>query len=162
MINWRQDDNEEELEETRELLCVSLGKVFLGMELPSISEIIREWSATPLPLVPDYCEGVFSWKGLILLLVSLQKLAGTGQAEAFRGENLHEAAVILKAGEMECAFAVPDEPRLLTVRESERLQGSIPAFFGELIAIRDVYVSEKQVIYVMDAEATLNNLVIYV
>lgn len=74
---------------------------------------------------------------------------------------VHRVVIALKSGEYECGFLAPEEPRLLGVRESERLQGSIPELFGGSIVIKSAYASEERVISVMDVEATLENLVIY-
>lgn len=90
---------------------------------------------------------------------------GDGQAGDYAphaGKRIaHRVAIALKSGEYECSLLVPEEPRLLGVRESERLQGSIPELFGGSIVIKRAYVSEERVISVMDVEATLENLVIY-
>ena len=165
MSDWKMRYGDEEKEETRELLCLDLGCGCLGIELEDILEIIREWRITPLPNVPEYYEGVFNWKGLILPLVSLEKLAGVTAEEQegpAGGEAPHAVAAAVKAGEYECGFLSPREPRLVSVRESERLQGSIPELFGGDIVIKSAYVLKQQVICVIDAAATLENLVIYV
>ena len=70
-------------------------------------------------------------------------------------------APAFSVGEYECSFLALEEPRLLGVRESERLQGSIPELFGGSIVIKSAYASEERVISVMDVEATLENLLIY-
>lgn len=161
MSDWKMKNGGEEKEELRELLCLDLGFGCLGIELEHISEIIREWRTTPLPNVPEYFEGVFNRKGFIMPLVSLETLAG-GRTEKPVGKRIgHRVVIALKSGEYECGFLAPEEPRLLGVRESERLQGSIPELFGGSIVIKSAYASEERVISVMDVEATLENLVIY-
>lgn len=166
--------------EVKRLLCVDLGTFYCGIELSDVAEILRECQLTPIPCVPDYYMGVCNWKGSILAVASLQRVIGdpdmavntaankdADTAATPENHNLSDISgrsvvIILKSKKYECGLLTEQKPQILEFHDENILSGDIPNVCGDLLKVREGYLSEDgRSVYVLDAESSLENLVVY-
>jgi purine-binding chemotaxis protein CheW len=60
-------------DETLQLISFQVGTEMYGLDIKSISEIVRPHSITPLPRMPEFIEGVINLRGAIIPIVDLRK-----------------------------------------------------------------------------------------
>jgi len=59
-----------------ELLSFTLNKTLFGILLDRVKEIVRETRVTPVPLTPEYIEGVMNLRGEPISIIDLKKRLG--------------------------------------------------------------------------------------
>lgn len=59
-----------------ELLSFTLNKTLFGILLDKVKEIVRETKVTPVPLTPEYIEGVMNLRGEPISIIDLKKRLG--------------------------------------------------------------------------------------
>lgn len=59
-----------------ELLSFILNKTLFGILLDKVKEIVRETKVTPVPLTPEYIEGVMNLRGEPISIIDLKKRLG--------------------------------------------------------------------------------------
>lgn len=143
--------------ESLPLMVVGDGKSDVAMELTYVMELIRNAHITPLPCVPDYYEGLCSWKGRIIPVVSLQRAGELPETEKTR----NGVVIITRVNELECGFLIGNEPRITNVNPRERMEGEIPERLGNVLKIKEAYTDGGQVLPLIDLPETLKNLVVY-
>jgi purine-binding chemotaxis protein CheW len=60
-------------DETLQLVTFQVGTEEYGLEINSITEIVRPHRITPLPRMPEFIEGVINLRGTIIPIVDLRK-----------------------------------------------------------------------------------------
>ncbi len=60
-------------DETVQIVTFRVGTEQYGLEINSISEIVRPQKITPLPRMPEFIEGVINLRGTIIPIVDLRK-----------------------------------------------------------------------------------------
>jgi purine-binding chemotaxis protein CheW len=60
-------------DETVQIVTFQVGTEQYGLEINSISEIVRPHRITPLPRMPEFIEGVINLRGTIIPIVDLRK-----------------------------------------------------------------------------------------
>lgn len=87
-----------------EILAFSLGDEIFGVDIRSVSEILRNRQVTGLPRVPDFVGGIVSLRGAIL------PIADTAVRIGLASEKSKEAAVIvvINDGEEKMGFSVDE------------------------------------------------------
>lgn len=59
-----------------ELLSFTLNKTLFGILLDKVKEIVKGTSVTPVPLTPEYIEGVMNLRGEPISIIDLKKRLG--------------------------------------------------------------------------------------
>jgi len=60
-------------EDTLQLVTFQVGSAEYGLDINSITEVIRPLKITPLPRMPEFIEGVVNLRGTIIPIVDLRK-----------------------------------------------------------------------------------------
>jgi len=63
-------------EETMQVVTFHVGGEEYGLDIQSITEIVRPLKVTPLPRMPEFIEGVINLRGIIIPIVDLRKRFG--------------------------------------------------------------------------------------
>jgi len=63
-------------EETVQVVTFQVGGEEYGLDIQSITEIVRPLKVTPLPRMPEFIEGVINLRGVIIPIVDLRKRFG--------------------------------------------------------------------------------------
>jgi purine-binding chemotaxis protein CheW len=69
----RKDRNTAVVEETTQIVTFQVGGEEYGLDIKSITEVIRPLKITPLPRMPEFIEGVINLRGVIIPIVDLRK-----------------------------------------------------------------------------------------
>jgi purine-binding chemotaxis protein CheW len=87
-------------EEAMQIVTFQVGAEEYGLDIKSITEIIRPLKITPLPRMPEFIEGVINLRGMIIPVVDLRRRFSVGQA----AHNAKTVRIIIIRG------AVPGTP----------------------------------------------------
>lgn len=68
------------VENTMQIVTFQVGAEEYGLDIKSITEIIRPLKITPLPRMPEFIEGVINLRGMIIPVVDLRRRFSVGQA----------------------------------------------------------------------------------
>jgi purine-binding chemotaxis protein CheW len=60
-------------EDTIQLVTFQVGSEEYGLDIMSITEVVRPLKITPLPRMPDFVEGVVNLRGVLIPIVDLRK-----------------------------------------------------------------------------------------
>ena len=63
-------------EDTVQLVTFQVGAEEYGLDINSITEVVRPLKITPLPRMPEFIEGVVNLRGIIIPIVDLRKRFG--------------------------------------------------------------------------------------
>lgn len=164
MINyekWSGPDEYGSLQETggeeKKFLVFHIGSGSFGLEVPYVMEIIWDIPVTPIPGVPAYFDGVCSWKGNIIPVVSL----GSREAGSDRKTAQGSVIVVVRAAGYECGLTVTETPKIVGFAEEKALSGEIPKVMEGIVRVRGAYAGEAGLIYVIDEAELLKSLVVY-
>jgi purine-binding chemotaxis protein CheW len=61
------------VEDTMQIVTFQVGGEEYGLDIKSITEVIRPLKITPLPRMPEFIEGVINLRGVIIPIVDLRK-----------------------------------------------------------------------------------------
>lgn len=134
-----------------QLCTFDVGKLFLGIEISSVQEILRSQPITRVPLTPTVVRGLMSLRGQIVPVIDLRERLGIIADDSF--EPFH---VLVRT---------PDGPVSLLVDRVADVIELDPALFesapdtlqGELrTLIRGAYKLEKRLLLALDAAAAVN------
>lgn len=67
-------------EDTMQIVTFQVGNEEYGLDIRSITEVIRPLKITPLPRMPEFIEGVINLRGAIIPVVDLRKRFSPGNA----------------------------------------------------------------------------------
>jgi purine-binding chemotaxis protein CheW len=67
-------------EDAMQIVTFQVGAEEYGLDIKSITEIIRPLKITPLPRMPAFIEGVINLRGMIIPVVDLRRRFSVGQA----------------------------------------------------------------------------------
>jgi purine-binding chemotaxis protein CheW len=68
------------VEEAMQIVTFQVGSEEYGLDIKSITEVIRPLKITPLPRMPEFVEGVINLRGIIIPVVDLRKRFSIGAA----------------------------------------------------------------------------------
>jgi purine-binding chemotaxis protein CheW len=109
------DRSEGETEQTRQLVCFTIGDEIYGIEIHAVREI-RAWSATtPLPNAPEFVRGVINLRGTVVPIVDLRARFGQGQTEPTRAHVVIVVAIEARV----VGILVDTVSDIMTVAQSE-------------------------------------------
>lgn len=60
-----------------DLVLLPLEQQQLLLPAPALAEVLPEWQGSSLPGAPDWCEGLFEWRGRKLLLINFDRWSGS-------------------------------------------------------------------------------------
>lgn len=86
------------VEDTVQLVTFQVGSEEYGLDINSITEVVRPQKITPLPRMPEFVEGVINLRGIIIPAVDLRKRFGLATIH----DDLRKMRMIITKG------AVPD------------------------------------------------------
>lgn len=81
-------------EQNLQIITFTVGSEEYGLDISSITEVIRPLSVTPFPHMPRFVEGVINLRGVIIPVVDLRKRFGL-QA---RQDNLRSMRIVIIRG----------------------------------------------------------------
>jgi purine-binding chemotaxis protein CheW len=67
------DKNKASVEDSTQIVTFQVGGEEYGLDIKSITEVIRPLKITPLPKMPEFVEGVINLRGVIIPIVDLRK-----------------------------------------------------------------------------------------
>jgi purine-binding chemotaxis protein CheW len=82
------------VEETLQIVTFRIGSEEYGLDIKSITEVIRPLKITPLPRMPEFVEGVINLRGVIIPVVDLRKRFSMGQTS----DNARTVRIIIIRG----------------------------------------------------------------
>jgi purine-binding chemotaxis protein CheW len=130
------------------------GNIWLGIDIGEISEIVTEFSITPVPQVPHYVEGVMSLRGDMIPIVHLSRRLELGEKQ--RDEQTR--VVVLKEPHVKVGFMV-DEMREIVKVEQDLVMG-IPKFISEIKVphhfLKGVTLYNKKLLFILNAYEVLS------
>lgn len=135
-----------------QLCTFRLGKLHLGVDVLSVQEVIKCPELTPVPLAPSEIKGLLNLRGQILTAIDLRRQFRLGDGS--ETEHLGKMLIIVRTNGIEAALLVDSVGDVLDVSDEtfEETAANVPATVRPYIL--GVHKLEKQLLHVLDAEAT--------
>lgn len=115
-----------------------------GVPAACVEEIITMPAITAIPRQPAFLRGIFSYKGRVIPVLSLQALCGCGAGES------EAVCVVLRAGDTLLALTADNAESLIT-DTGERMRYDETLMNGELVRLSCVLPGDPAV-FVLDLE----------
>lgn len=135
------------MNEGRQLATFSLGKLFFGVEVLNVQEVIRFQEMTPVPLASEEVEGLINLRGQIVTAIDLRRRLGLPERAAqalpmnvvVTGESGVVSLLVDEIGDVieveDSAFEVP--PSTLS-EEVRRVLKGVYKLNGQLLLVLDI------------------------
>jgi purine-binding chemotaxis protein CheW len=81
--------------ETEHMCTFDVGKLFIGIEVSRIQEILRQQPITPVPLAASVIRGLMSLRGQIVPVLDLRQRLGVPPA----GADIEQFNVLIRTGD---------------------------------------------------------------
>lgn len=147
---------------TRELLCIPGKNKSYAIETAYVTELCPQVQLSRIPFMPEHYAGVCSYKGNIIPVVKLHGDEGAGKAG---GEPPGDAAensllLVVSCGKYRLGILITEVPYILPVSMAERVEAPGDMVSTGIWAEKEIYRNEKEILFVIDMEKTVESLVI--
>jgi len=161
--NLRVGNNEMELVDFRILRVIDdeVYEGIYGVNVSKVREIIRMPKLTELPGVPDFIEGIFDLRGVVIPVVNLSKWMG-GEAPADREKDAR--VIIAEFNNILIGFVVHDTKRIRRINWKDIEPASFAGGDGALDQSKITGVTRIEndaVLLILDLESVVQDLGLY-
>ena len=136
---------------SRELLCIPGKNKSYAIETAYVTELCCQIQLSRIPCMPEYYAGVCSYKGNIIPVIKLH-------SEEDPGEDSLLLAV--SCGKYQLGILFTGDPYILPAGTAETVES--PADMGDsgIWAGKEICSDEKEILFVIDMEKTVEGLII--
>ncbi len=132
-----------------------LNKLFFGVEVEKVQEVIRYQEMTKMPQAPEVIRGLINLRGQIVTAIDLKRRLGLDVLDENGKENLFPMNVVVRTDEAPVSFLVDEIGNVLELEEDcfERPPETLTGMAKELI--RGAYKLKDRLLLVLDMEKTM-------
>ena len=139
------------MSETEHMCTFDVGKLFIGIEVSRIQEILRAQPITPVPLAASVIRGLMSLRGQIVPVLDLRQRLGVAPA----GPEVEQFNVLIRTGDGPVSLLVDRVGDVLEidVHSFEPAPDTLNVAYRTLI--RGAYKLEKKLLLALDPSSAV-------
>lgn len=145
---------EKQLPLAKQYVTFKVGKLFFGVDVAEVQEIIRTQPMTPVPLAPEIVRGLVNLRGQIISAIDMRALLKLGK---FPEDSTPMNVVVRTEGEVVC-FLVDGIGDVIDVDHStfESTPETVSAHISRIL--QGVFKLEKQLLLIVHSSKCLNTI----
>ncbi|QDG51314.1 purine-binding chemotaxis protein CheW [Persicimonas caeni] len=137
---------------TRQLCTFYLGRLFMGVEVTKVLEVIRSTELTPVPLAPDCVSGLINLRGQIVSALDLRRRLSLPDAK----EGTDPVNIVLHREEGPVSMLVDDIGDVITLDDS-RFESTPQTVLGNVRDVLEgVYKTDTELLLVIDPDRVVD------